>query len=206
MSENRTPIRVLGVVERPLLEAHFLRLPPDDRGLRFGGAALPDRQVRRYCAAIDWRRSANLGLFEDGALRGVAQLVYTGAESPLKPAIATLQAMGGGAMHGSTAAEFAISVERPWRRLGNGERLLRRLVTVARNRNVNDLFMYCRADNLPMRRLARKIGINLVFNGGEMEGHRNLPPPDALTVYAEIASAAAGMMDDAHSFWATAAG
>jgi len=68
-------------------------------------------------------------------------------------------------------------------------------VVVARNRHVRDLYMLCLPENEPMRRLARKVGIRLVFQDGEITGHVELPAPDQLTVMAEFWSETAAAMD-----------
>jgi hypothetical protein len=46
-----------------------------------------------------------------------------------------------------------------------------------------------------VRRLARKVGIRLVFRQGEITGHVDLPAPDQLTVFAEFAAEAAAAID-----------
>jgi len=55
--------------------------------------------------------------------------------------------------------------------------------------------MLCLPENEPMRRLARKAGIRLVFQDGEITGHVELPAPDQLTVMAEFWSETAAAMD-----------
>jgi RimJ/RimL family protein N-acetyltransferase len=176
--------RKLLPTEGPLLAEHLMRLSADDRRLRFGGMFLRDDAVRRYVDSIDWTHSWHVGCFEDGALRAVVQLSvprpggYVG--SPwLRPG----------------AAEFAVSVEKPWQRQGIATHLLGQAVVVARNRHVRDLYMLCLPENEPMRRLARKVGIRLVFRDGEVTGHVDLPAPDQLTVFAEFAVEAAAAID-----------
>ena len=55
--------------------------------------------------------------------------------------------------------------------------------------------MPCLPENEPMRRLAKKAGIDLVFRDGEIAGHVDLPAPDRLTVFAEFAAEAAAAID-----------
>ncbi len=175
--------RKLLPTEGPLLAEHLMRLSADDRRLRFGGMLLRDDAVRRYVDSIDWTHSWHVGCFAEGELRAVVQLSvpraggYVG--SPwLRPG----------------AAEFAVSVEKPWQRQGVATHLLGQAVVVARNRHVRDLYMLCLPENEPMRRLARKVGIRLVFRDGEVTGHVDLPAPDQLTVFAEFAVEAAAAM------------
>lgn len=176
--------RKLLPTEGPLLAEHLTRLSAEDRRLRFGGMFLRDEAVRRYVDSIDWAHSWHVGSFAEGALRAVVQLSVPrpggGAGSPwLRPG----------------AAEFAVSVEKPWQRRGVATHLLGQAVVVARNRNVRDLYMLCLPENEPMRRLARKVGIHLVFRDGEITGHVDLPAPDQLTVFAEFAVEAAAAID-----------
>ena len=166
--------------ETALLGDHLIRLDPQDRRLRFGGMLLRDEGIRRYTHSIDWAHSWHVGFFADGALRAVVQLSV-----PRREELGTVPWLRAG------AAEFAVSVERPWQRQGIAARLLAQAVVVARNRNIRDLYMLCMPENEPMRRLARKVGIGLVFRDGEITGHVDLPAPDQLTVFAEFAVEAA---------------
>jgi len=176
--------RKLLPTEAPLLADHLIRLSPEDRRLRFGGMFLRDDAVRRYVASIDWAHSWHVGLFDEGDLRAVVQLSVPRAGEHdgapwLRPG----------------AAEFAVSVEKKWQRRGVATQLLGQAVVVARNRHVRDLYMLCLPENEPMRRLARKVGIRLVFRDGEVTGHVDLPAPDQLTVFAEFAVEAAAAID-----------
>jgi RimJ/RimL family protein N-acetyltransferase len=180
--------RKLLPTEGPLLAEHLIRLSADDRRLRFGGMFLRDEAVRRYVDSIDWTHSWHVGCFSAGALRAVVQIsvprqggdAFAGVGTPwLRPG----------------AAEFAVSVEKPWQRQGLATQLLGQAVVVARNRHVRDLYMLCLPENEPMRRLARKVGIRLVFRDGEITGHVDLPAPDQLTVFAEFAVEAAAAID-----------
>jgi len=59
--------------------------------------------------------------------------------------------------------------------------------------------MVCQPENEPMRRLARKIGIRLAYDEGEVIGHLRLPAPDPLSAQAEFAIEAANVIGR----WAT---
>jgi len=177
--------RKLLPTEGPMLAEHLMRLSAEDRRLRFGGMFLRDEGVQRYVDSIDWVHSWHVGFFADNALRAVVQL------SMPRPGAA----YAGLPWFRPGAAEFAVSVEKPWQRQGIASRLLAQAVVVARNRNVRDLYMLCLPENEPMRRLARKVGIHLVFRDGEVTGHVDLPAPDQLTVFAEFAVEAAAALD-----------
>lgn len=179
-------IRRLDASEAPQLAEHLLRLADEDRRLRFGGGILSPRAIRAYVDSIDWTRSWSVGHFDAGVLRAVAQISLPLGPSLEGPALA--QAHPG-------AGEFAVSVERGWQRQGLGTRLLAQAVVVARNRRVTDLYMFCAPENEAMRRLARRVGVRLVYSQGEVSGHVGLPAPDQLTVMAEIAVEAAAAFD-----------
>lgn len=166
--------RKLLPTEGPLLAAHLIRLSPDDRRHRFGGLFMPDDVLRRYADAIDWTHSWQIGRFDAGAPRAVVQLSV-----PRRTSDADIPWMRAG------AAEFGVSVEKPWRRQGVATQLIRQMIAVARNRRVRDLYMLCQPENEPMRRLAKKIGLRLTYGEGEIIGHIPLPEPDLETVLAE---------------------
>src|SRR5262245_61187053 len=123
-------IRKLLPTEGPLLAEHLIRLSAEDRRLRFGGMLLRDDSVRRYVDSIDWAHSWHVGYFVDGVLRAVVQLSV-----PRPDGIGPLP------WRRPDAAEFAVSVEKPWQRQGVATRLMAQAVVVARNRNVRDLYM-----------------------------------------------------------------
>ncbi|HEY7609081.1 MAG TPA: GNAT family N-acetyltransferase [Alphaproteobacteria bacterium] len=180
--------RKLLPIEGPLLADHLMRLSAEDRRLRFGGMLMRDESVRRYVESIDWAHSWHVGHFAEGGLRAVVQLSVPRRGADAFGDVASPWLRPG-------AAEFAVSVEKPWQRQGIATRLLGQAVVVARNRNVHDLYMLCLPENEPMRRLARKVGVNLVFRDGEITGHVDLPAPDQLTVFAEFAVEAAAAID-----------
>lgn len=180
-------LRKLLPTEGALLADHLTRLAPEDRRLRFGGMLLRDEGVRRYVASIDWARSWHVGCFDRGLIRAVVQLSVPDEKDFASAAALPWRRPG--------AAEFAVSVEKSWQRKGLATRLMAHAVCVARNRNVRDLYMLCLPENEPMRRLARRVGIRLVFDSGEITGHVDLPAPDQLTVMAEFWSETAAAID-----------
>ena len=179
-------LRKLLPPEGPLLADHLMRLAPEDRRLRFGGMLLRDEAVRRYVDSIDWARSWHVGFFDHGLIRAVVQLSVPNDKASDASLLPWLR---------PGAAEFAVSVEKAWQRRGLATRLMARAFCVERNRNVRDLYMLCLPENEPMRRLARKVGIRLVFEAGEITGHVDLPAPDQLTVMAEFWSETAAAID-----------
>ena len=130
------------------LRRHLLRLTPEERRMRFH-AALADAAIDRLCDRIDWFRTILIGYFVEGRLRGVAQLVFDRTLCP-------------------RTVEVAVTVERPWQGRGVGTELTRRAVTIARNRGAERQIMFCLVENLPMRRIARKLDSALAFDGGNL--------------------------------------
>lgn len=176
-------IRYLAGSEIPLLREHLLRLDPEDRRMRFGGAMLKPEAIEAYCDSIDRARSLHIGYLVNGDLRGIAQICFI--DTPVS-----------GWFDKPGSAEFAISVEGPWQNSGLGTRLLTRAVILARNRNIASLYMMCLPENEKMKRLARKCGIRLKFQNGEVIGEAGLDRPDALTVAAEYVDTAVGFVDE----------
>jgi RimJ/RimL family protein N-acetyltransferase len=168
--------------EAPLLAEHLIRLSPDDRRLRFGGLFMPDDVIGRYVQRIDWTQATLIGCFDAGALCGVVQISLPPHDSE---ANAPWMKRG--------TAEFAVSVEAPSRRQGVATELIRQAIAVARNRGVRDLYMVCHPENEPMRRLARKVGLRLAYESGEVMGHAELPSADGETAEAERALETAAM-------------
>lgn len=148
----REPLRYrkLQAGDQAALEAHLLRLEPKDRYLRFWGGA-KDEVIRDYCARLDWSATVIVGAFVGADLRGVIELVRV----RLVPHL---------------AAEVALSVEGPWQNAGVGTELMRRMLTIARNRCIDRVYMHCLAENTRMQKIARKFEANLILHDGEIEG------------------------------------
>ena len=161
-----------------LLLAHFLRLDPEDRRLRFGGH-VSDERLRAYCARLDRQPGAVvLGCFVAGELRAVGELVPIDGARP-------------------RAAELAVSVEAPFRGRGLGTELCRRLLVRARNRFITRLYMLCLPDNRPVQRIARKLGGALAFHGGEVEARLEPPRPDPASALEELLDEAGTLLGGA---------
>ncbi|PWC33591.1 GNAT family N-acetyltransferase [Azospirillum sp. TSO35-2] len=158
-------IRKIMPTELPLYRAHLLRLDRADRYARFTGT-LSDDAVERHCAAIDWGRTTLVGAFLNGELRGAVELC---GDRILWP----------------NQAEFGISVEKELQGKGVGSTLVRRVLTVARNRGVRHVHMMCMAGNVRMRALARRFGGRLALDCGEITAQFELPPPNQFSLALE---------------------
>ena len=132
---------------------HLLQLPEEDRRLRFG-QAISDAAVRRYVDGIDFGRDSVFGIHGDALeLIGVAHVA-------LDPA--------------KRIAELGVSVDPSSRGKGHGFALLQRAVLHAANLGYRVLFMYCLAENGIMRHLAKKAGLTVVIEHGEVDARLKL--------------------------------
>jgi RimJ/RimL family protein N-acetyltransferase len=142
-------IRKLIFSERIKIQEHFLRLNSDDRRRRFFGA-VSDDSIAEYCSAISMVRGVTLGCFVDGTLRAVGELRRQGE-------------------WWDGLAEVAITVEEEFQGQGIGTELLRRLLEIATNRMIKTVNLFCQIDNLPMQKVARKLGASLHAVDGTIE-------------------------------------
>ncbi len=155
-------------VFRPLLPAeagryaaHLLRLSARDRRARFMGG-LSDASVTRHVDQIDWTRAILLVALCDGAVRGAVELRF-----------------------GSGGAELAISIEEGWQNQGLGGVMVRRAMTMARNRGIRAIDLHCMGDNHRMLRIAGRLSARVEFDCGDVRCEFQLPPADAFSLAAE---------------------
>lgn len=159
-------IRKLWIGEADSYRDHLLRLDPESRRNRFGGA-VSDDYLRGHVDASSWRNAVLHGFFVDGILRGVAEIRPLGS-------------------HWTRRAEAAFSVEKPWQSHGVGSVLLERTLLAARNRGIKFLHMACLADNRRMQQLARKFDAELSFDFGSVIGEVESPRPTPMSLVREI--------------------
>lgn len=153
------PIRPLAARHRDRILAHLLELPAHDRYLRFGFAA-SDAQVAQYVERLDFERDEVLGIFNRRLrLLAMAHLAYLAPEP-------------GQAEH---RAEFGVSVAANARGRGYGSRLFDLAVLHARNRGVRTLLIHALSQNIPMLRIARNAGAQVVREGSEAQAVLKLP-------------------------------
>ena len=173
--------RKLLPTEGPSFLDHLGRLSPDDRIARFSGGVTPAalaEHVRRF----DWRIGWLIGCFENGHLRGVAELRW------LDPGL-------------GWRAELAVTVEEAWQDQGVGTELLRLSLIHARNRGLKSLYMICLTDNRRMQAIARKFEGELSFAPGQVEADIAVPFP---TQFSLLAEALGDSVAFAHQWWAAA--
>ena len=157
--------RKLFPTEIARLRDHLLRLDPVDRHRRFF-AGVSDAAVDEHCRRIDWLRTLVIGCFEDGVLRGAAEVALDGGTFPRQ-------------------AELALSIEGPWQDQGIGTQLMRRAILAASNRAVVSLYMLCLSENRRMQSIAKKFDARLGFADGEADAQLDVPPPSQLSLAAE---------------------
>jgi GNAT superfamily N-acetyltransferase len=184
-------IRKLAAGETPAYCDHLLRLDPEDRRSRFCGT-VAGRTIEERCARIDRRDTLLLGCFENGELRAAGELCLDG---PTRP--------GG--------AELALSVDDAYQSRGLGTALLRRMLTLARNRAIREVRLFCLPDNTRMKALIRRMGGRLSTEEGEVVGTIELPWPDQISLLQEAVDTGASMVAGALTAgppgpWAAAAG
>jgi GNAT superfamily N-acetyltransferase len=133
--------------------------------MRFG-IVVDDEFIRRYAGGAGQFQSVIYGFFTGREMRAAAEL-----------------RMIGESWHGD--AEAAFSVERDYQDSGVGTDLLGRIITSARNRGVDRLYMNCLAENRKMQRIAKKYEADLYFDHGEVVGQLKPSYPTPLSLWSE---------------------
>jgi GNAT superfamily N-acetyltransferase len=147
----RSHVRTLSQHEElPLLRDHLLRLDRASRHDRFHGY-MDDSFIERYAEKCAGDGTIIIAYFEDGVVRGAAEL-HPPEQSP------------------DLVPEIAFSVETSVRRRGVGSFLFRQLIAEARAKGYRSLRITTGAQNAAMRALAKKFGANLTFRHGESTG------------------------------------
>ncbi|MFO1152272.1 MAG: GNAT family N-acetyltransferase [Rhodospirillales bacterium] len=158
---------------------HLLRLSADDRRFRFGNC-LSDAGITGF---VDGLRPRENHIFVDqettGKVVGAVQI----------------------AVRYGSDAELALSVDAEHRRRGVAYVLAKRAILWARNRRIRSVCMSCLAENRPMRRLAKKVGMEMDADGGLVEAKLSLPPPTPLSLAREAAYDTAAFRDAEFAAW-----
>jgi GNAT superfamily N-acetyltransferase len=164
-------VRKLWIGETLLYRDHLLRLDPESRRNRFGGA-VAEEFIRSYSEPSRLTDAVIHGFFVEGVMRGAAEL------RPL------------GAAH---EAEAAFSIEKAWQSHGVGTALLERTLLAARNRQIQLLHMTCLAENRRMQQLALKFDAELSFDFGSVIGEVEAPHPTPISVMRELVADSTGL-------------
>jgi len=147
-------IVALSPSDRTRVEAHLLRLSPEDRSLRFAAGVVTDETVRRYAASMDFQRDMVLGVVSKRAwVIGLAHgCVFEHA----------------GRLH----VEAAFSVDSQWRGHGLGRRLMDAVLTRSAAIGGAMVVGQCALRNLPMRRIFERAEMTLTRNEDELDARR----------------------------------
>ncbi|WP_346906970.1 GNAT family N-acetyltransferase [uncultured Roseibium sp.] len=141
-------IRPLRGDEKNAFRDLLLRLDPESRRNRFA-MTVDDSFMVSYAETSFAQSPVIFGYFEDGVLRGTAEL------RPLPE---------------PHMAEAAFCVEKDWRRHGVGTRLMDALLNEARDLQIEHIYISCLAANHTMQALARKFAARLTYQSGDMIG------------------------------------
>ncbi|MET0605568.1 MAG: GNAT family N-acetyltransferase, partial [Beijerinckiaceae bacterium] len=109
-------------------ESHLVRLDPESRRNRFGGA-VSEAFLREYAARAFGLDGVMYGYFEAGQLRAAAELRILSDDLDRE-------------------AEAAFSVEGDWRRHGIASALFERIIVAARHRDVRRILVICLPNNV----------------------------------------------------------
>lgn len=158
-------VRKLGASDAQAFYDHLTRLDAASRRDRFNGA-VDDSFVRKYADRSFEPLTTVFGWFEDGVLRGAAELhrLPDGEPGP---------------------AEAAFSVEAAYQGNGVGTSLLKRMLHYAQNRGVKQIQVVTSPHNKPMQALARKFGAKMSYVYGETVGTIDAAPRTSLTMMLE---------------------
>jgi RimJ/RimL family protein N-acetyltransferase len=173
------PIRSLSSRHRERIARHLLELPERDRYLRFGYAA-SDSQVMQYVQQLNFDRDEVFGIFNRRLrLLAMAHLAYMPDDRD----------------QSSTCAEFGVSVAANARGRGYGKRLFDLASLHARNRGVQTLMIHALSENLPMLRIARHAGAELIREGSESQAVLKLPADTLASQVEQIVETGAAEWD-----------
>lgn len=170
-------IRKLLRSEIGLYRDHLLRLDAEARRRRFAHS-VSDGFIETYTSLANTDSSIIYGYFDDGELRGVAELKRVGAT------------------WGQTA-EAAFSIETPYLNCGIGTELMGRIIRSARNRGVCHLVLSCLIENAKMRAIAVKYGADLRLQDGSIVA-------DIVPQQADYVSFAVEAFEDRFGYWLAA--
>jgi ribosomal protein S18 acetylase RimI-like enzyme len=160
---------------------HLLRLSSQDRYARFCGFKT-DESITAYCQGIDWRFTIMVGCFVRGELRAVAELR---TEPKVWPG----------------EGELAVSVEREFQGQGIGSGVVRRIMTVSRNRSLRRLMLICMISNRRMQAIVRKFLGKLECDMGEATGWIEMPWPNQLSLMQEALDNSAALVNGVLDQW-----
>jgi GNAT superfamily N-acetyltransferase len=149
-------IRPLAASDRDLIKNFYLAFSTEDRRKRFC-CTVSDDAISDYVGGLNFTLHLVLGAFGDQAeLVGVAELAP-----------------------GAKAREMAFAVRQDVRSQHIGTRLLARILCHASMLGIRKVFVTFLADNMPMRRMAIRAGMQVQIVSCEAYARRDILPPSA---------------------------
>jgi len=150
VAQAETPVgarvRVLCRADGTALRAHFGALTSNDLRLRFCHVVTP-AGLDQYLSQVDCEGTVSFGVFDGtAALIGTAQLAVNG-----------------------DLAEIGLSVLEQQRCRGIGTALVEYAADYARCQGARVMSLHCFADNIPIIRLAQRVGMAVIFDRGEAD-------------------------------------
>lgn len=158
-------IRKLLPAEKRLFRDHLMRLDTEARRKRFTHS-VADSFIERYAKKSGEPGTIVYGYFENGQMRGAAELKWNGRTA-------------------SQTAEAAFSVESEYANKGVATELMGRVIRSARNRGFRHLVLFCLPDNAKMQAIASKYHADLRFEDGAVIGDIVPERPDYFSFAAE---------------------
>ncbi|MDO5706324.1 MAG: GNAT family N-acetyltransferase [Paracoccus sp. (in: a-proteobacteria)] len=146
-------LRGLTAKDQPQHAAHLKRLSSEDRYSRFQGV-VSDEAIDAYSCGLDWNRVLIFGVFVDGTLRAIGELLGD---------------------PGGADAEIAVSVETDYQHIGFGKQLVLAMVLAARATGVERIVISFLHDNDGMRGLAKDIGAEMQSMSGVTLSVKTMP-------------------------------
>jgi RimJ/RimL family protein N-acetyltransferase len=139
---------------QPKLKEHLIGLTPEDKYRRFYIPAT-ESTIDKYLASITLE-NGNDAVFVvyDDTGSNVVGMCHVGVSGKDK----------------CMTAELALSVSATHRNQHIGYDMLQRAMLHCNTLGINKIFMYCLASNVPMQRMARKLGMNVVTEYDESTG------------------------------------
>lgn len=151
---------------------HLLALDENSRRLRFG-MDIPDKAVVDYVDKIHWDEDGLYGIYNH-------QIELVGFTH---------------AARCNDMVEFGVSVLPKYRGRGYGTELFIKAALFARNHYINKMFMHCLRENAPMLKIARKYGMRLVTESGEVDAYLEMPPLDQSSLAEDLIREELGAFD-----------
>ena len=97
--------------------------------------------------------------------------------------------------------ELAVSVEKEFQGQGFGSGVVRRIMTVSRNRSLRRLMLICMINNRRMQAIVRKFLGKLECDSGEATGWIEMPWPNQVSLIQEMLDNSAALVNGVLDQW-----